>query len=215
MLFQQHHAGGRAALCDRVSDHPTKAPRCSTGTPDERWQRRTVIAGRRLRQTGSEQRRKAREQQCCNESSGPDDDLLAGCNAKSSVRFPLRDRKSIFWGCSQSQLPARWWWDDLLRCAITEAHVAPDFVNAHHLRPICAGTRRYQVEADPADYEARVKSGRSRCCTGLIQTLPPLMPAVAARITLVTESSRDRRHRWPAGWLARCAVGRIRGQIND
>ena len=22
----------------------------------------------------------------------------------------LRDRKSIFWGCSRSQSPARWWW---------------------------------------------------------------------------------------------------------
>lgn len=111
----------------------------------------------------------------------------------------LRDRKSIFWGLfavaisgplvvgliyfvAQSVTERV----DKLTAPIVNAQFAPDLVRFLERSGI-------KVEADPADYEARVKSGD----LDAVLVVDPDFGAAyasgrAARITLVTESSRDR-----------------------
>jgi len=111
----------------------------------------------------------------------------------------LRDRKSIFWALFAVAISG-----PLVVCAlyfitktvneridqttasIVNAALAPDLVR--HLE-----RRGIKIDAEPADYQARVKSG---ALDAVLVVEPDFAKALAAgqsgKITLITESSRDR-----------------------
>ena len=111
----------------------------------------------------------------------------------------LRDRKSIFWalfavaisgplvvGILYFVLQSVTDRIDKTTAPIVNAHFAPDLVR--HLE-----RRGIKIDVDPKDYETRVKSGD---LDAVIVIEPDFAAALAsgrvARITLITESSRDR-----------------------
>jgi sodium transport system permease protein len=111
----------------------------------------------------------------------------------------LRDRKSIFWAMLTVAISG-----PLVVCAlyfitksvgervdkttasIVNAHLAPDFVR--HLE-----RRGIKIDAEPKDYQARVKNGE---LDAVLVVEPDFADALAkgqpAKLTLVTESSRER-----------------------
>jgi len=111
----------------------------------------------------------------------------------------LRDRKSIFWGLFAVAIsgPLVVGMIYFVAQSVTERieKVTAPIVNAQFAPDLVRFLERggIKVEADPADYEARVKSGD----LDAVLVIDPDFAAAyasgrAARITLVTESSRDR-----------------------
>ena len=111
----------------------------------------------------------------------------------------LRDRKSIFWGLFAVAIsgPLVVGMIYFVAQSVTERveKVTAPIVNAQFAPDLVRFLERngIKVDADPADYEARVKSGD----LDAVLVIDPDFAAAyasgrAARITLVTESSRDR-----------------------